>query len=236
MAFSEDSLKHFDGVFQAQNKQPKKLPRLFLTNLLCFNGNSFETLAKLIVLMRLKKPVWRILPTVFAPRRADAANAPVAGPLSEGQMTGISRETNILEPPSTAAKHFPSLRYSAALAQLTGRHSRRAPRCVFCWFHRFRCSMIGLCCSHKDAQDVLLTSLLLCCYPGQFSFIPPQLQSCQTYLIVLMLGWSISQTSSHLIIRRCCYRNRMNGRILWGIAAGFTFCSVSSIRVIADVM
>lgn len=59
------------------------------------------------MLLRFKKPVWRIVPAVFAPRSADAADA---GPLSEGQMTGnLQGDTNILEPPSAAGKPFPSL-------------------------------------------------------------------------------------------------------------------------------
>lgn len=113
-------------------------------------------------------------------------------PCLRDRWRGISRETNILEPPSADVKHFPSLLYSAALDELAARHSRRAPRCVFCWFHRFRCSMIGLCCAQKDAQGVLLTSLLLCCNSGQLSCFPPAVSELSNLLERLDV-WLIDQ-------------------------------------------
>lgn len=203
----------------------KNLLRLFQTNLLCFNGNSFETLAKLIVLMRFQKD--RVHGRTLRTRQSQV-------PCLRDTWRGISRETNTPEPPSTAARHLPSLLFCCVgRINRTPFWSRASVRFLVIssvWLLDDRPVLLTQGCSRRPfnvSATLLLSRSVFLHSPRSFRAVK-----------LTWPSWCLADrsASSHLIIRRCCYRNRMDGRIPWGIAAGFTFCSVSSIRVIADVI
>lgn len=215
-----------DGVFQTKKKpNSRDYPRIFVCE-----REIFWISCKVDSARALKSPCKIII-------SCRAADAPGAGPLSGGQMTGnLQGDKNTLEPrlQQSGANPFPvSLLCFAALFEITERHWRRAPRCVLVYFIGFAARWSACAAQTRMFQDLLLTSLLLCWYSGRVSCIFPQLQTNQTYLNVL-----IDQPLRHLIMRRCSCENRMIGRTLWGISAGFTFTSVSNIYhyVIVDVI
>lgn len=77
-------------------------------------------------------------------------------------------------------------------------------------FHGCRCSIIGLCVSDTDAQDVRLKLLLLCWFSAQFRVFPAASDvSNLPERLHHSLRWSISHSVNYLIIWRCSYGNRM---------------------------
>lgn len=109
-----------------------------------------------------------------------AHGSPVCGAEETGRLRG---DTTTVEP-LLQSKRWPFPCVIAwcycDIGQIKEHRSRRASRCV-CLFRRCRCSIIGLCVTDTDAQDIRLKLLLLCRCSGRVRGI-----SCSSRRITLL--------------------------------------------------